>query len=104
LPNVRAPGQNQSYSFEAREGLRKRFIGSKVRVEVEFSKKISVKKFEGDVGELKDFIFASVFENNLNISVYLLEQGLATLQTPRVEEDITKYFEALREAEAKGKK
>lgn len=55
-----------------------------------------MKKFEGDKGELKNFIFASVFENNQNISVYLLENGLVSLQTPRVEEDITKYFEALR--------
>jgi len=31
-----------------------------------------VKKFEGDVGELKNFIFASVFDNNNNVSVYLL--------------------------------
>lgn len=67
-------------------------IGSKVRVEVEFSRKITVKKFEGDVGEPKNFVFASVFENNNNVSVYLLEHGYVTLQTPRVEEDITKYF------------
>jgi staphylococcal nuclease domain-containing protein 1 len=33
-----------------------------------------------------------------------LEAGLVALQTPRVEEDVTKYFEALRDAEAKGKK
>jgi len=79
-------------------------IGQRVRVEVEFSRKINVKKFEGDVGELKNFIFASIFENNTNVSAYLLEQGMVSLQTPRVEEDVTKYFDALREAEAKGKK
>ena len=79
-------------------------IGSRVRVEVEFSKKITVKKFEGDKGELKNFIFGSIFENNQNISVYLLENGFVSLQTPRVEEDVTKYFEALREAEEVGKK
>ena len=76
--------------------MRRRVIGQRVRVEVEFSRKINVKKFEGDVGELKNFIFASIFENNNNISVYLLEQGFVSLQTPRVEEDVTKYFEALR--------
>lgn len=51
-----------------------------------------MKKFEGDAGELKNFIFASIFENNNNVSVYLLEHGYVTLQTPRVEEDVTKYF------------
>lgn len=29
---------------------------------------------------------------------------MVSLQTPRVEEDVTKYFDALREGEAKGKK
>lgn len=29
---------------------------------------------------------------------------MVNLQTPRVEEDVTKYFESLRDAEAKGKK
>jgi staphylococcal nuclease domain-containing protein 1 len=36
--------------------------------------------------------------------VHLLENGFVSLQTPRVEEDVTKYFDALRDAEAKGKK
>ena len=47
---------------------------------------------------MKNFIFASVFENNNNVSVFLLELGLVNLQTPRVEEDVTKYFESLRDA------
>jgi len=63
-----------------------------------------VKKFEGDKGELRPFIFASVFDGATNISAYLLEQGLVNFQTPRVEEDVTKYLEALRDAETKGKK
>ena len=76
----------------------------KVRIETEFSKKINVKKFEGDVGELKNFIFASVFENNQNLSTFMLENGLVSIQQIRVEEDITKYFEDLKIAEEKGKK
>lgn len=104
LPNIRAPTGAQPFAYEAKEALRRKVIGAHVRVEVEFSRKINVKKFEGDVGELKDFIFASVFDNNINIAVYLLESGLVSLQTPRVEEDVTKYFESLRDAEAKGKK
>ena len=84
LPNIRSPLQNQSYSSQAREALRRRIIGNKVRVEVEFSRKINVKKGEDDKGELKNFIFASVFENNVNVSAYLLEHGFVSLQTPRV--------------------
>ena len=51
-----------------------------------------MKKFEGDVGELKNFLFASVFENNTNLSTFMLEQGLITLQSPRTEEDVTKHL------------
>ena len=32
FPNVRAPTQGQSFSFEAKEALRRKIIGSKVRV------------------------------------------------------------------------
>lgn len=56
----------------------------KVRVETEFTKKINVKKFEGDVGEMKNFTFASVFENNQNLSVYMLENGFINIQQIRV--------------------
>lgn len=34
LPNIRAPNQNQPFAFESKEGLRKRVIGCRVRVEV----------------------------------------------------------------------
>lgn len=34
----------------------------------------------------------------------MLELGLITLQSPKTEEDVTKYLEDLRNAEAKGKK
>lgn len=44
-----------------------------------------MKKFEGDPGELKNFLFASVFEGNVNLSSYMLEQGLISLQSPRTE-------------------
>jgi endonuclease YncB( thermonuclease family) len=32
LPNIRAPTQNQPFAFEAKEALRRRVIGCKVRV------------------------------------------------------------------------
>ena len=60
--------------------MRKRCIGKKVRVEVEFIKKIPVKKLDGTGEELKDFTYASVFENNLNLAAYMLEQGLVSVQ------------------------
>ena len=105
LPNVRAPTNQQPYAYESKQALRKRIIGSRVKVQVEFSKKINVKKPDSDQNELKDFVFASIFEtNNNNVSAYMLEHGMLNLQTPRVEEDVSKHFDDLRNAEAKGKK
>lgn len=75
-----------------------------MRVEVEFTKKIPVKKLDGTGEELKDFTYASVFENNLNLAAYMLEQGLVSIQQIRTEEDVSKYLEQLKDAEAKGKK
>ena len=60
---------------------------------------IKVKKFQGDVGEDKKFIFASVSEGNTNLSVYMLETGYITIQNIRVEEDISKYLEEMKQAE-----
>lgn len=44
FPHTRAPSANQPYNFESKEALRKRCIGKKVKVIVEFTKKIPVKK------------------------------------------------------------
>lgn len=85
FPNTRAPSNGKPYAFEAKEALRKRCIGKKVRVIVEFTKNINVKKFEGDIGENKNFTFASVFEGDTNLSVWMLEQGLVSIQQIRTE-------------------
>ena len=99
LPNVRAPTNQQPWAHESKEALRKKIIGSRVKVDVEFSKKISVKKPDSEQTELKDFIFASIFEtNSSNVSVSMLEHGMIHLQTPRVEEDVSKHFDDLRKA------
>ena len=47
FPNTRAPAIGQPWAFEAKESLRRKAIGQKVRVEIEFSKVINVKLGEG---------------------------------------------------------
>ena len=104
FPHVRAPSTGQSYSFEAKDALRKRCIGKRVKVVVEFTKKIPVKKAEGASEEIRDFTFATIFEGNRNMSAYVLEQGLASIQQIRTEEEVSKFLEELREAEEHAKK
>lgn len=49
-------------------------------------------------------MFATVFESGKNIGALLLEDGLVTLQAPRVEDEFTKYFEELKEADSEALK
>lgn len=97
LSNVKAPALGKPFAFEARESLRKRVIGKKVKVDIEFSKNIPVKK--DDKTEEKNFVFATVFENGKNIGASLLEEGLAALQVPRAEDEFTKFFDELKLAD-----
>lgn len=71
LSNVKAPALGKPFAFEAKEALRKRTIGRKVKVDIEFSKNIPVKK--DDKTEEKNFVFATIFENGKNIGATLLE-------------------------------
>ena len=86
LANVKSPQQGKPHSWEAKEALRKRVIGKKVKVDLEFSKNITVKKNEYDKGEDKNFVFATVCESGKNLGALLLEEGLVTIQIPRVED------------------
>lgn len=103
LSNVKAPIQGKSYAFEAKESLRKKTIGKKVKVEIEFSKNIPVKKDNGTT-EDRNFIFASVFESGKNIGVQLVEEGLVSLQLPRGDDEFTKYIDELKQADEEAKK
>lgn len=59
LSNVKAPVLGKPFAFEAKEALRKRTIGKKVKVEIEFSKNIKVQRESHD--EEKLFVFATIF-------------------------------------------
>ena len=61
LANVKAPQQGKPFSWEAKEALRRRVIGRKLKVELEFSKNITVKKSEYEKGEDKNFVFTTIF-------------------------------------------
>ena len=86
LANVKSPQQGKPFAWEAKESLRKKVIGKKLKVELQFSKNINIKKTESEKGEDKNFVFATVFQSGKNVGALLLEQGLVTLQVPRVED------------------
>ena len=106
LAGIRAPSITsnppQPYSWESKELVRRITIGKKVRVELEFSKNIPQKDSE----ETKQYDFATVFvpgTTKKNLTVLLLENGLANLVIAKFDDTQSKYLEQLTDAEAKGR-
>lgn len=113
LANIRAPALGNSkkgepekpWSFESKEFLRTTLVGKKVRVEIEYSKTIQPKEREEEAPKKPSMVleFGTLFVGEKNVSELLLENGLANVQMPRMDEDFTKYIKNLKEAEEKGK-
>ena len=119
LANIRAPTlgnpkkaePEKPWGFESKEFVRTTLVGKKVKVEVEYIKTIQPKEIPGEepvaiTSATKKNLtleFGSIFLNDKNFSELLLENGLANVQMPRVDEEFTKYMKNLKEAEEKGK-
>lgn len=91
LSNIKAPklgsyARNVSgdpYGFEAKEYLRKKFVGKQVKVILEFDKTIEIKNAEDGTTKVLDLQCGSIFEGENNISEKLIEKGYARFMPPR---------------------
>lgn len=107
LANLRAPAvgnqkrgdADKPGAFESKDFLRKNAVGKKVKVEVEYTRNI-VNEIEGDERTLT---FVTVFVGDRNLSELVLESGNANLINPRVDEEFSKYLNALQVAEKSAK-
>lgn len=107
--NLRAPKMGnfarntpgEDWAFQAREYLRKSLVGKKVRVILEYKKKIEIKQHDGETYS-RELQCATVFDGDRNVSELILEKGLAKFMTPREGEEHTSYLVSLSEAEKKG--
>ena len=113
LANVRAPALGnpkkgelpKPWAWESREFIRHQAVGKKVRVEVEFTRKIAMKGEDETPGEEKEFTFVSIIlPNDKNLSELLVGSGLANVAPPRADDSFTKYMKQLSEAEEEAKK
>lgn len=99
LASVRAPrmgrrGQGDARcAMEAREYLRKRLIGKKVRVIPEYTR-------EGQ----SDRVYATVVQNDSNVGVALVAEGLAEVIPHRQEEPRSLHYAKLMEATLEAKR
>lgn len=110
LTNLRAPQINknvqQPLSFECKELVRKLVIGKEVKVDYEYDKSFLVQKSawnnEDDgfkqMGQTINLMCATVFVEQKNLSILLLEQGLAKLQKPFSAQEESKYYAEMKKA------
>lgn len=111
LANVRAPAAgnprrgepDKPFAFESKEFVRKNTIGKKVKVNIEFSRKIQVTDDNGKA-EDKTLTFATLFlPNEKNLSELIVENGMANVTNPRQDEDFTVHIKELKTAEEAAK-
>jgi staphylococcal nuclease domain-containing protein 1 len=105
LASVRAPrlagrgkdGKDEPYAQEAKEFLRSRLIGNKVRVVPEYVR-------ESAADDKRDArTFASVFHNKVNMNEALIGSGYAEAMLHRMDEERSQYYDLYLAAEAKAK-
>jgi staphylococcal nuclease domain-containing protein 1 len=112
MGNVRREELHKPWAHEAREFLRRASVGKKVRVEIEYTRKVIKKETENDsdsetpVKSQKPeperlLTFASVFlvDKADNLAQLVVEKGFATVMNPRADDPCSNYFKALKDTE-----
>ena len=105
LSNLRAPkvgnftenNPGESFGFEAKEYVRKKYVGKPVKVELEFIKKIKLQRRDDNGKEIeRSMQCASIFCDDENISLDIVTKGYAKVYPPRDDEPNTVHiFELL---------
>jgi len=107
LASVRAPrgpargkasDDGEDYAYEAKELLRSKLIGLKVRVVPEY-----VRASAAD-DEREARVFATVFQGKINVNEALISAGLAESMPHRMDEERSSHYDAFIAAEAAAKK
>lgn len=96
VANPRANQNAQPWSSEAKEYLRKKLIGKKVRVAVEYTRTPPAA-----TNEKTPRAFVSLYFNKVNVTEQLVLAGLAQVIQHRVDEERSSNYDLLLAAEAK---
>ena len=111
--NPRRDIKPEPYGPEAKEFLRQRLVGAKVKVALDYSRKLQVLSADGSDPTNRGMDFGSVTlldekPNDLgqqpNIGEMLVLRGMATVVRHRADEERAANYEALVQAEAKALK
>lgn len=94
LGNVRKGVADEDFAAEAKEFLRKKLIGKKVKVRVEYERSAPAK-----AGDQSARAFVTIVAGKSNVSELLIAEGLAKALPHRVEDPRSLHYDALLNAE-----
>eukprot|EP00013_Stygamoeba_regulata_P000088 CAMPEP_0177633238 /NCGR_PEP_ID=MMETSP0447-20121125/2730_1 /TAXON_ID=0 /ORGANISM="Stygamoeba regulata, Strain BSH-02190019" /LENGTH=925 /DNA_ID=CAMNT_0019134883 /DNA_START=1 /DNA_END=2778 /DNA_ORIENTATION=- len=99
VPRTGPPGKDdEPWAFEAREFMRSKLVGKKVRVTLDYTRPANKER------NLTEKAFCSVFLDKSNIASMLIEKGLAKVMGHRGDDPRSPHYEALVMCEMKAKK
>jgi staphylococcal nuclease domain-containing protein 1 len=112
LSSTKAPKQGrkggepgEAYSYEAKEFLRKKFIGKKVKATIDYTREPMGPGGTAPppaLAALGTMNFATVIERGtVNVAVELIAKGFATYQRHRADDDVSEFMDDLVAAEKK---
>jgi staphylococcal nuclease domain-containing protein 1 len=111
LSSTKAPKQGRKdtagepFSYEAKEFLRKKFIGKKVKATIDYTREPMGPGGTAPppaLAALGTMFFASVIERGtVNLAVELIAKGYATYQRHRADDDVSEFLDDLVAAEKK---
>ncbi len=104
MPTPANPERGQPYAWEAKEHLRKMLVGKQVEVELEYTK--TPVKGESEPADVKKkaMTFVNILlSDGRCVNVEMVELGLASMLTPRVNEVLTAYYVQMGKAVEKAK-
>ena len=105
LPTPNAPDKGQPYAWEAKEYLRKLVVGKQIEVDVEYTK---TPKAEAELPPgapaKKPMTFVNIIlPDGKCANIEIVDAGLATVLTPRLDEKLTRHYQQLTDAAARAK-
>jgi len=99
---ARRDTKDEPFAFEAREFLRKKFVGKKVKVAIDYTREPMGPGGSAPTGMMAamgTMFFASVFERQSNLAAEVIAKGYATYQRHRSDDETSEHLDDLIAAE-----
>jgi staphylococcal nuclease domain-containing protein 1 len=99
---ARRDTKDEPFAFEAREFLRKKFVGKKVKVAIDYTREPMGPGGTAPTGmmaQMGTMFFASIFERTTNVAAEVIAKGYALYQRHRSDDETSEHLDDLIAAE-----